>query len=338
MNIIYYFSFIVIAICFMIFSCAENDPVKNLPVFEESEVTVEVNENTNGVIHTAVATIGTITYELSGTDTNDFTIDENNGELSFSTPPDFENPTDEDTDNTYEVIILAKNDDGTSMQMITVNVNNIITSFSDPAITLSVLENIPTTVVLHTAIADGEGTIAYSLSGDDTDDFMFNASSGELTFAAAPDFENPTDASVTPDNVYEVIITADNSMDSSVEQTVTITVTDVSGTIFADSTTNLSVAENTATDVVVHTAFAVTDSGTITYSLAGDDAGDFMINGTSGELTFVAVPDFEMPVDDDPDNDYEITITATSTDGTSASQSVTITVTNRLEYTLGHRR
>ncbi|WP_169727527.1 Ig-like domain-containing protein [Granulosicoccus antarcticus] len=45
-----------------------------------------------------------ITYTLSGNDADKFTIDDS-GKLVFVTPPDFENPTDSGTDNTYEVDI-----------------------------------------------------------------------------------------------------------------------------------------------------------------------------------------------------------------------------------------
>ena len=61
-------------------------------------------------------------------------------------------------------------------------------------------------------------------------------------------------------------------------------------------------------------------------SLSGTDAADFNINSTSGELTFVAVPDFENPADADTQNDYEIIITADLASTEFDTQTVVITV------------
>ena len=67
------------------------------------------------------------------------------------------------------------------------------------------------------------------------------------------------------------------------------------------------------------------------YSLSGTDAALFTIDADTGEVSFMAAPDFEAPGDDDRDNVYDITVTAS--DGTNQTdQSVAITVTD--EYDL----
>ena len=54
---------------------------------------------------------------------------------------------------------------------------------------------------------DGD-TLTFSISGGaDAALFDIDSSSGALSFLAAPDFENPTDAGA--DNTYEVVVTAD---------------------------------------------------------------------------------------------------------------------------------
>jgi serralysin len=53
--------------------------------------------------------------------------------------------------------------------------------------------------------------------------FAINASTGVLTFAAAPDFEAPGDAG--GDNVYDVVVRASDSGGLSDTQTLAITVT-----------------------------------------------------------------------------------------------------------------
>ena len=64
-----------------------------------------------------------------GADQARFEINGTNGELTFKTAPDYETPSDADTDNVYEVTVMATSGAGarvkTATQMITVTVNNI---------------------------------------------------------------------------------------------------------------------------------------------------------------------------------------------------------------------
>ena len=72
-----------------------------------------------------------------------------------------------------------------------------------------------------------------------------------------------------------------------------------------------------------------------TWSLSGDDAGDFSSSG--GGLSFRMSPDFEAPVDMDGDNIYMVTVTANAGSITT-DQSVTVTVTNVDELGMVSRR
>ncbi len=61
----------------------------------------------------------------------------------------------------------------------------------------------------------------------------------------------------------------------------------------------------------------ISDTG-ITYSLIGGGDNDFFtIDNATGELSFIAVPDFETPLDSGANNTYTITIVATDDDGAS---------------------
>ena len=67
------------------------------------------------------------------------------------------------------------------------------------------------------------------------------------------------------------------------------------------------------------------DAASATWSLEGDDAGDFRIS-SSGELTFVRAPDYGNPADADMDNIYMVTVMAD--DGTYMdTRDVTVNVT-----------
>ena len=49
----------------------------------------------------------TLTYKVAGADADDFTIDSLTGELVFTAIPDFENPSDNNNDNAYEVDLIV---------------------------------------------------------------------------------------------------------------------------------------------------------------------------------------------------------------------------------------
>ncbi|MCE2462895.1 MAG: cadherin repeat domain-containing protein, partial [Dehalococcoidia bacterium] len=76
-------------------------------------------------------------------------------------------------------------------------------------------------------------------------------------------------------------------------------------------------------EVATYTAVGV-DAAGASWSLSGDDAGDFGIS-TGGVLTFNTPPDYNNPEDNDKDNVYMVTVEATSGDNM-ASKQVTVTV------------
>ena len=77
-----------------------------------------------------------------------------------------------------------------------------------------------------------------------------------------------------------------------------------------------------STNVATYTA---SGADSVQWSLLGDDAGDFNING--GQLTFRTSPDYEDPADANTDNVYMVTVVATADDLTD-DQEVTVTVSN----------
>ncbi|MEM1107089.1 MAG: LamG-like jellyroll fold domain-containing protein [Planctomycetota bacterium] len=74
------------------------------------------------------------------------------------------------------------------------------------------------------------------------------------------------------------------------------------------------------------------DGATPVFSLAGGaDAGRFVIDPSTGELSFLAPPDFEAPTDADSDGIYFVVIQASDTNGGFDTQSLAITVTDEPE-------
>ena len=317
--------------------------------------TPSVNENTATTIATVThgdPDVGdTILYTLGGDDADKFSVD-GNGNLAFNPAPDYENATDEggtDGDNVYVVNVIVTDADGLNDDVeftVTVNDVNEAPEFATNTVAFDVEEN-------DTAVADKEATdedsaddVAYALSGADAGKFRISTS-GVLTFFAAPDHEEPTDALSTDpsndagNNVYIVVVTATGGTGTRampVSQTITVTVTDVNeAPKFANTTTTFTVAEN---DTDVGTKLATDEDGadSVAYALSGADSGAFNIS-TAGVLTFKAAPNYEEPTDalsTDPSNAaennvYIVVVTATGGTGTRAmnvSQTITVTVTD----------
>ena len=92
----------------------------------------------------------------------------------------------------------------------------------------------------------------------------------------------------------------------------------------SNSSTNFDVKEN-QTD-----AFTVIagdpDGDAISFSLSGTDSSKLSIN-SSGDVSFVATPDYENPTDANTDNDYEFSVSVS--DGSlTASKAFTVTITD----------
>lgn len=92
-----------------------------------SATTVNVNEDTDGVIYTATASDtegNSLSFSVSsGADQDAFSIDSATGELSFTSAVDFEAPSDANADNTYEVTIEVS--DGSDQLDLRVTVNDV---------------------------------------------------------------------------------------------------------------------------------------------------------------------------------------------------------------------
>ena len=149
--------------------------------------------------------------------------------------PDFENPNDigdSANNNTYVVNVRATDTAGnTADQTVTTTVTDVdensplITgpsgSAGDTTSSKSIAEN--TTAVSQLTANE---TVTWSLNGGaDAAKFQID-SNGNLSFQAAPDFENPNDIGDTANNnTYVVTVRATDTAGNTADQTVTTTVT-----------------------------------------------------------------------------------------------------------------
>ena len=189
-------------------------------------VDVDATDPDNGPVTPLVYSI------VPGGDGALFTIDSGTGVLTFNSAPNFENPTDSDTNNTYVVTVRASDGAAFDDQTITITVNDVAeapvigSNGGGPTASITVNEN-------QTAVTDVDATdpdlpaqtLTYSLVGG-TDQAKFNIDSGTgvLTFISAPNFESPTDSDTN--NSYVVTVRASDGTLFD-DQTITVTVANV---------------------------------------------------------------------------------------------------------------
>ena len=95
----------------------------------------------------------------------------------------------------------------------------------------------------------------------------------------------------------------------------------------ADATAAVSVAEN-STAVTTVTATDADALTTLTFSIAGGaDADKFIINASTGALSFITAPNFEAPTDAGANNVYDV-IVQVSDGSLIDTQAIAVTVTN----------
>src|SRR5450631_2041240 len=157
---------------------------------------------------------------------------------------------------------------------------------------VNVAENATVVTTVTAADADAGSTLTYSIAGGaDASHFTINASTGALSLASAPDYENPTDAG--GNNVYDVTVkVSDGTLTDT--QAIAVTVADVAehiqlgngGVTFIDTgMTELSIAGGAGNDTI--TGMAGVDR---VYGGAGNDTivgggGSDILDGGTGTDT-----------------------------------------------------
>ncbi len=311
----------------------------NPPVFTEGDSTTRsVFENAGGGVDigtpvTATDVDGhTLTYTLSGTDAEAFTIDGKTGQLRTEAPLDYE------TKSTYTLTMTV--DDGNLTDTITITINvidldetrvNNAPVFTDgDSTTRSVSENTPAGENIGNAVVatdpDTNDTLTYALGGTDADAFTIVTTSGQLQTKAPLDYETKF--------AYTVIITVSDAAGDSDSITVTINVESVNeAPVFTDGDiTTRTIPENTPANVNIGTVVSATDANNdpLTYTLGGTDATSFDIETTTGQLKTKAVLDYETKTS------YSVTVAASDGKGGTNSIAVTINVTD-LEERVANR-
>ena len=306
-------------------------PQNQAPTFTSTSP-ITIDENTIDA-YTATGTDsdgGTLAFTIAGgADAALFSIDPSSGELSFLEAPDYENPADSNADNSYELILQLH--DGSAeaeLDPLLISISNVIETLPAPqdfSVQLASDElrlgwaSVPDNL-------DG-GAVSYNLyygtssgvNSENHDNQQSDISDNNFTFALS-DF--------SADTKYHFVVSVENSASESPasgELSVLITSgVDNSSPLFT-SAASAEVFENTTT--AFYTASASdADNDALDFALSGGaDATLFSFDLDTGELRFIAAPDYENPNDSDTDNIYSLTLSVSDAYAT-ALQSLSVSV------------
>jgi hypothetical protein len=249
-----------------------------------------------------------ITYSVvGGTDAALFTINPSTGVLRFSSAPNFEQPSDTDRNNVYQVVVQASDGrGGTDSQVISVRVTNINEAPTDLSLSANrVAEHAAAGTVIGTVTSrdpDTRDTKTYSLTDSAGGRFAIHRSTGVMTVADGNllDYESATSHRVTVrvtdrgGQSYEEAVTINltNVNDAPTGADATITITE--DTVHSLTTANFGFSDLDAGDSLSAVRIETLPSaGTLTLSGAAVTAGQVIsvADMTAGHLVFTPAAD-----------------------------------------------
>ena len=278
---------------------------------------ISISENTEGFIYTLEA--DELVFYTMGSSQDEALFNLTVDKLSFIEAPDYENPQDVNTDNSYQLTVIATDLAGNSSEMeLTITITDIVDetppSFISPN-SISVNEN--TEGIIYTLETDEE---AFYEIGSSQDEALFNLTIDELSFIEAPDYENPKDGN--GDNSYQLTVKATDLTGNTSEMELTITITDVADEMPPTFISSSSISIDEGTEGFIYTLEA---DEQVSYEL-GSSQDEGLFNLSIDKLSFKAAPDYENPKDRNKDNRYKLTVTAIDLAGNSSEMQLTIVV------------
>ena len=308
------------------------------PSFSDSAATVSVAENTAAGtnIGDAVAATDpdggdTLTYTLGSTaDDGHFAVDSKTGQLQTSGALDYE------SQSSYLVTVTASDSGGlTASIAVTITVDDVADTAPGQPDAPEII-NIKQTSFRITWTAPTAGSsaitgygIQYKLSSE-ADSAYADAKPTKRGTVTGYNLVNRNGQSITAGTSYAVRMRAKNAEGwgpwSDAASAVTASPAPAANNppSFADSTLEVSVAENTATGADIGSPVTATDpdaGDTLTYTLGSTaDDGHFAVDSKTGQLQTKGALDYENQ------SSYAVTVTASDSGGLTASIAVTIKV------------
>ncbi|MCR6735143.1 MAG: cadherin domain-containing protein [Afipia sp.] len=203
------------------------------------------------------------------------------------------------TSDVFTYVLVDGDGDPSNSATLTVTVNAtddapIITSNGGgTTASISVAENTTAVTTVTSTDIDGPNPTYSIIGGSDSGKFTIDASTGALSFVAAPNYESPSDSNTN--NSYVVQIQVADGANGTDTQTITVNVTNVNeAPVLAPDASEVTYIENAAALKLIPGA-TVTDpdnpsnfsGGSVDVSLTNAVAGDQLTIVTGGTLTLI---------------------------------------------------
>jgi hypothetical protein len=249
----------------------------------------------------------TVSYSLSGTGSDQFSVD-SNGNITTNGTLDYETTT------SYSLTLTATDGTNTVTDNLTINITDVDLSLSASLASAAQSEGLSTgTTIATSSNSNAEGTVTYSLTDADNK-FSIDSSTGEVTLANALDYETKTS--------HEFTITATDGV-TTTSETFTLSVSDLKINTLAVTLANsgTALAESSSSGTTVGSSSVTNpESETVSYALSGTGSSNFAVD-SSGNITTNATLDFETA------QSYSLTLTATA-GGNTTTDAFTVNVGN----------
>ncbi len=197
---------------------------------------ISIDENQVSITTLQANDTDPIVYSITGgADQLKFSINASTGVITFKNAPDYENPSDANSDGIYELEVSASDGVLSDTQSLSISIKDVsedgypVISSNGGGDSASInLEEGKTLVTTVSGKDSNNSKITYSIVGGlDKNLFKIDSSSGRLSFISAPNFENPLDSD--KNNIYEVRVKASNTQFSD-EQSISIKILDIKNT------------------------------------------------------------------------------------------------------------
>ena len=262
-----------------------------------------------------------LAWSLTGVDGGDLSVDD--GVVTFRRPPDYEDPSDANLDNTYDFSVNVTDGANTTSVRITVAVTNVDETGVVALSSLQPEVDVPLTAALSDPDGDvSEVTWLWESSQD-------GATEWTLITGATSDSYTPVDTDTGTYLRVTASYTDGEGLGKSASSTSHFVVRESHppghGPEFPDSETGArSIHENTGPGTNVGPPVSAIDEEghLLTYTLSGVDAPAFNVVRSSGQLVTRAHLDHEAR------DSYSMTLTASDPTNAHDTISVTVTVTN----------
>ena len=267
--------------------------VNDAPVFMAEEFAFELAENAVGPVVLGVAEAvdldegDTLTYRMEAGDGERFEVDAATGEVRYvGGGEDYEGGGPKSWELEVSATDLAGLSVGAGVAVALTNVNET-PAFADSAYAFELAENEVGPVVLGRVRAtdvDAGDRLTYSLAEGDAERFEVDGAGGEVRYVGGGE-----DAETGPAS-WELVVRATDGGGIEVEARATVSLLDVNeGPRFLEPSYEYEIEENAPGPISLGVVGATDPdrADTLAYSLAGEDAARFEVDGTTGEVRYV---------------------------------------------------